>query len=442
MPGSSLRAILAAALVGAAGLAVSASGAREPATAAEAPPREVTWANRIAAIMQDNCQGCHRPGDIGPFPLLDHGDAARRAQKILRAVEARRMPPWKPVPGFGDFLDVRRLSDADVAAVRAWVKAGAPEGHRADAPAPRRFPEGWSLAEPDAVLAPAEAYEVPAGDRDLYRCFVIPTSFPEDRYLRAVEFVPGNRKIVHHILTYVDTRGEAEALDRADPGPGYTCFGGPGFVPTGMGVGGWAPGAPPQVNPDGVGLLLPSGARVVMQVHYHNQTGAPETDLSRIGLHWARARVDKRVRAIPVLNRGFVLPAEASRHTVRASFTLPPAWNLHAVAVSPHMHLLGREMTVTATYPDAKTRPLIKIDDWDFHWQGTYRYAEPVPLPGGTRIDVEAVYDNSSANRRNPTSPPRDVTWGENTTDEMCIAFVRVTVDAERLNHTPTYARR
>jgi hypothetical protein len=158
-----------------------------------------------------------------------------------------------------------------------------------------------------------------------------------------------------------------------------------------------------------------------------------------VGLRFARATVDKRVRVIPVLNRGFLIPAGAERHVVRASYTLPPTWHMHAIGISPHMHLLGREMRVTVTYPDGTSRPLIYIDDWDFHWQGSYTFRTPVPLPGGSRIDVEAVYDNSSRNRRNPTVPPRDVGWGQGTADEMCIAFVRTTVDSERLAHQPAY---
>jgi hypothetical protein len=245
---------------------------------------------------------------------------------------------------------------------------------------------------------------------------------------------------VHHLLTYIDTSGQAEALDRADAGPGYTCFGGPGFVGAREGLGGWAPGARPVAVPDGVGMLIPAGARLVLQVHYHNRTGDPVQELSRVGLRFARATVDKRLRVIPVLNQQFRIPAGEERWIVRASFTLPPIWRMHAIGVSPHMHLLGREMRLTATYPDGTSRSLIYIDDWDFHWQGSYTFREPVPLPGGTRIEVEAVYDNSPRNRRNPTIPPRDVGWGDATTDEMCIAFLRVTVDGERLGHQPAYA--
>jgi mono/diheme cytochrome c family protein len=398
------------------------------------PP--VTFNNQIVRLLQDNCQACHRPGDIGPFPLITYQDAHGQQDKILGVVESRKMPPWKPVPGFGDFVAPRRLSAQQIDIVRAWVESGAPEGDARDLPPPRQFPDMWTLGQPDAVLAPAESFEVPSGDRDLYRCFVIPTSFAEDRYLSAVEYLPGNRKVVHHVLTFLDTTGQAEALDRADPGPGYTCFGGAGFLPQGS-IGGWAPGSLPTVMREGVGMLLPAGARVVMQVHYHNQTGVTHEDRSRIALHFATKPVDKRYRSIPVWNRGLTIPAGAERHEVRASWTVPAAWNLHAIGVFPHMHLLGREMTVTATYPDGTTRPLIRIDDWDFHWQGGYDYVQPVPLPGGTRIDVVAIYDNSERNRRNPNKPPKEVSWGEGTSDEMCIAFIRVTVDAERLNYRP-----
>jgi mono/diheme cytochrome c family protein len=399
------------------------------------PANVVTWSETIAPIVQQHCQGCHHPGDIAPFPLVTYDDAYRQRQKIVRAVDRRKMPPWKPVAGFGEFLDTRGLSDSEIASIRDWVAAGAPEGTQQKAAPARSWPQTWTLGTPDVVLAP-DAYEVPSSDRDVYRCFVIPTDFPEDRYLSAVEFVPGNRAIVHHVLTYLDTTGASAALDAAEPGLGYTCFGGPGFLPTG-GLGGWAPGARPIVDPDGVGVLLPAGARVVMQVHYHNRRPGSESDRTQIGLHFAKGPVDKRVRWLQLMNRAFLIPAGAPHYEVRASYTIPPGRNLHAVGISPHMHLLGRSMKVTATYPDGSRQPLIYIDDWDFHWQGIYTFAKPVPLPGGTRIDLEAVYDNSAANRRNPTAPPREVRWGEETTDEMCIAFVRVTVDAEKLGFRP-----
>ena len=431
-----LGALVALALVSRLPSTSGQSAAPGPSTGNGSHAGSVTWSKDIVPIVQQHCQGCHRPGDIGPFSLASYDPAYRERQKILRAVERRKMPPWKPVPGFGEFRNVRRLDDRDIVLIRGWIAAGAPEGDPKDLPPPREWPTTWTLGPPDAVIAPESAYEVPSGDRDLYRCFVIPTSYPEDMYLSAVDFIPGNRQIVHHVLTYLDTSGTAAKLDEADPGLGYTCFGGPGFLPAG-GIGGWAPGARPERRPDGVGTLLPAGARVVMQVHYHNRRGVTESDRTQIGLYFSKKTVDKRVRAIPIANRVFTIPAGESRHEVRASYTIPLGRDLHAIGVAPHMHLLGREMKVTATYPDGTVTPLIYIDDWDFHWQGNYTFTKPVPLPGGTRIDVMAVFDNSAANRRNPSSPPRDVRWGEGTADEMCIAFVGVTVDAEQLGYRP-----
>jgi hypothetical protein len=175
--------------------------------------------------------------------------------------------------------------------------------------------------------------------------------------------------------------------------------------------------------------MVPRGARVVLQVHY-KPTGVEETDRTEVGLHFARSPVRKDALALPVINRSFTIPAGAEDYPVTASVTLPSWANLTMHAIAPHMHLLGRTMDVTATYPDGTERCLIRIEDWDFHWQGQYRYREPVPLPGGTRIDLVARYDNSEHNHHQPSFPPVDVSWGEKTTDEMCIAFLGITVDA------------
>jgi hypothetical protein len=400
------------------------------APAGESP----TFSDEVAPILQARCQACHRPGEHAPFSLLTYRDAFPRRDKIRDAVRARVMPPWKPVPGFGELAGPGRLSDADVATLVRWVEAGAPEGDPAKLPPARVFPEGWRLGPPDHVLEMAEPYTVAARAHDVYRCFLIPTNFPEDRWVTKVEYAPGDRKLVHHILSYLDTGSSAEALDRADPGPGYTCFGGPGFVPAG-GLSGWAPGAPPRVTEDGVGILLPKGATVVLQMHYNNGAVGSRTDRTRVALHFARGPIDKRQRSIAVFNRTFTIPAGERRHEVRGSWTARV--DMHADMISPHMHLLGREMKVTATYPDGTVRPLIHIDDWDFHWQGSYPFKQPVPLPAGTRVDMVAVFDNSAENRRQPSQPPRAVSWGEGTADEMAIVFVGVTLDAERIGWRP-----
>ena len=415
----------------AAALAVVSLSATAPAV--ESP----TFSDEVVRVFQSRCQTCHRPGEHAPFSLLTYRDAYERRDDIREAVRDRVMPPWKPVPGFGDFLEPRRLSDEERATLLRWIETGAPEGDPAKLSPPRQFPTGWALGSPDHVLEMAESYTVPAHASDVYRCFVIPTNFPEDRWVTKAEYAPGDRKLVHHILSYVDTSLAAERLDRADPGPGYTCFGGPGFQPAG-GLGGWAPGIQPRVLSDGVGMLLPKGANVVVQMHYNNESATSRSDRTRVGLHFAKGPIDKRQRSIPVLNRTFTIPPGERRYEVRASWTVPFGWDLHANSITPHMHLLGREMKVTATYPDGVVRPLIHIDDWDFNWQGSYTFATPIPLPRGTRIDMVAVFDNSAENTRQPSRPPRPVSWGEGTTDEMAIVFLGVTFDGEQIGWKPS----
>ena len=395
----------------------------------------VTFSDQIVRIFQQNCQTCHHAGGIAPFSLMTYQEAYPFRYAVADATRARKMPPWKPAPGFGEFQHVRRLADADIDSIARWVEAGAPEGDRAKLPPLQEFTSSWQANEPDVVIEPAESFTIRAGSPDIYRCFVIPTAFKEDRYVSVSEVLPGNREVVHHVITYVDRGQTAIERDRAEPGPGYTCFGGPGIPYFDLlSLGGWAPGAPPMQMPAGVGMLVPAGATIVMQVHYHNCcTGRDQTDRSKVGLHFAKGPVDKRARSIVAINRSFEIPAGAARHEVRASYTVPAHLSFQALNITPHMHLLGREIKATATFPDGTVRPLIHINDWDFKWQGNYAFDKPVSLPGGTVIDVQAFYDNSVDNPRQPNAPPKTVRWGENTTDEMCIVFLRVTVDQEHL---------
>ena len=226
------------------------------AQAAEPP----TFSDEVVRIVQERCQTCHRPGEHAPFSLTTYADVYKRRSDIRDVVQWRVMPPWKPVPGFGQFLESRRLSDEEVATIVSWIDAGAPEGDRAKLPPPRTFPTGWALGPPDHVLEMSAPYTVPARAGDVYRCFVVPTSFPEDRWVSKVDYAPSDRKVVHHVLAYIDTGSAAQALHRGAGGSGYPCFGGPGFLPAG-GLGGWAPGVGPREQPDGVAWLLPAGHR-------------------------------------------------------------------------------------------------------------------------------------------------------------------------------------
>lgn len=407
-------------------------GSTRMTTNAAAPAEPATFSNQVVRIFQENCQNCHHPGDIAPFSLMTYADAEPWSASIKAKTTTGAMPPWKPVEGCGEFANKRGLTEDEIAAISEWVDSGSPEGNPADMPESLVFDNGWKLGVPDVELKTVpNGYRVPASaSADIYRCFSIPTNFTADRFITAVEVSPSNRKIVHHVILYIDTTGISVSLDQQDPGPGYTSFGGPGFPTIGT-LGGWAPGAPPQVLRDGTGYLVPKGARIVAQVHY-KPNGMDEVDTTSIALRFARSPVFQDVIVLPVINQNFTIPANARDFPVTASFTLPPHVNVKLEYIAPHMHLLGREMQLTARnlVTDERTC-LIYIDNWDFHWQGSYKYNEPLAIPGATIVELTARYDNSELNHNQPTIPPVDVSWGEKTTDEMCIGFLGMTIDAE-----------
>lgn len=390
-------------------------------------PHELTYCRDIAPILYQNCAECHRPGEVAPFSLLTYQDAAKRAKWIAELVESRRMPPWKAEPGFGHFVGERRLSDRQVAMFQAWAEAGTPEGNHDDLPPAPEFPSGWRLGPPDLVVRMPEPFTVPGDGPDVFRVFVIPLDMPDDRMVAAVDFRPGNRRVAHHAIFFLDDTGRGRELDAADPGPGYSNFGGPGrgIRPSG-GLGGWAPGSVPQFLPDGIGLPLPKGSDVLLQMHYH-PSGKPETDQSEVAVYFVKKPVDKMAGGFPLAVFPLNIPPGEARFRVTSSITLPVDVTL--LGAAPHMHTLGREMKVTATRPDGQVEPIIWIRDWDWNWQGRYQYREPVRLPKGTRLDLEAFYDNTDDNPANPNSPPKWVRFGQQTSDEMCICFLQATTD-------------
>jgi mono/diheme cytochrome c family protein len=395
--------------------------------AAPAKTKQITFTKHIAPILWKNCAGCHRPGEVGPFSLLTYEDASKRADFLAEITASHRMPPWKPEPDFGKFRDERRLSDREIDLIAKWAAAGAPQGAAKDLPEPPKFPDGWQLGEPEMVLEMPESFTVPAGGRDIYRCFVIPIPAQKDRVVSGVEFRPGNRRVVHHAIMYLDANGMARKLDAVDDKEGFETFGGPGIVPTG-GLGGWAPGYVPRYLPDGMVRYLRKGSDLVLQVHYH-PSGKEETDRSMVGIHFSKQPIKKIVTGIAVLQTKLDIPPDNAHVEVTAESQELPV-NVHVLGVSPHMHNLGREIKVTALVPDrAKEIPLIWIKDWDFNWQGSYELAKPIELPKGSKIKVLSVYDNSTANPKNPNSPPKAVHWGEQTTDEMCLCGVQVFTD-------------
>jgi hypothetical protein len=385
----------------------------------------VTYNRDIAPIIHGQCMNCHRTGEVAPFPLTNHAEVAKRAGQIVRVTQSRFMPPWRAEPEFGHFLGERRLTDQQLAVIKQWAESGTPVGDPADLPPAPKFAEGWLLGEPDLIVKMPEPFELRADGRDEFRNFVIPLNVDQDRLVAAVEFRPGNRRIVHHAIFYLDSNGAARKRDEADPGPGYGSFGGPGINPTGA-IGGWAPGGTPRFLPDNMGRYLRKGSDLVLQIHYH-PSGKQESDQSTIGIHFVKSASNKAVAGIMVADRSLDIPAGAAEHRMTGQYTLPN--DVTMVGIVPHMHLLGRDMRAVAKLPDGTTVPLIWIKDWNFNWQDQYLFAEPLRFPKGTKLEVAAVYDNSADNELNPNSPPRRVRWGEQTTDEMFICFFLVNTD-------------
>lgn len=397
-------------------------GIGTPLRGADVASGAPTYGRDVEPILRARCRDCHRPDQVAPFPLLTYEQARKRAKDLASVAEDRRMPPWKPSPGFGPKLDHDpSLTLQEIRTLRAWADSGAARGAEVIEPAEVAATGGWKLGVPDLILEPAEAFEVPASGPDVHRCFVIPTALASGAFVSAVEFRPGNPRVVHHLMAFVETAGAARERDEAEPGPGYESYSGAGVEILGD-LGGWAPGNEAARLPEGVGRSLPRGADVILQVHYHPD-GRPERDRTRIGLHLSRGPVRQTLQWKGVASRAIRLEAGEADTKVKASWMVPV--DVEALAVAPHMHQLGRSMKVTAILPGGKAVDLIEILDWDPGWQGTYSFERPISLPRGTVVHTVSHFDNSP-HARNPNQPPRLVKWGHGSLEEMCVAYIAV----------------
>jgi mono/diheme cytochrome c family protein len=405
-------------------LALAVVFASQPsfAPAQDTAPR-VTFSETIAPILYEHCITCHRPGEIGPFPLISYDDAAKRGAKIRDVTASRYMPPWHPAHGFGSFVGERRLSDEQIAAIGAWVEQGMPRGDRARMPPLPPSNGGWQLGKPDLVLEMAAPFAVPAHAHDIYRNFVLPTGLKENKWVRAVELHSNARSAAHHALFGYVKQGSFAARDGADGQPGFGGSMAVGFVPgqDGGSLGGWAVGGRGLALPDGLALPLPAGSDFLLQMHFHSM-GEAARERAQVGLYFAdgpppRPLASLHLPALFGFGAGIDIPAGESSYVMRDSFTLPGDVLAHAAWA--HAHYLGKELKLEATLPDGSKAPLLWIPDWDFNWQEFYSYQQPVRLPKGTRVDAMIRYDNSAGNRRNPHDPPEEVRWGLHSTDEM-----------------------
>jgi hypothetical protein len=372
--------------------------------------------------------------------LNNYDDAVTWASDTRGTIINGTMPPWKPVAGYGEFRDNTSLTADEKQTILDWISNGTPEGDPSNLPDPVVYASDWPLGDPDLTLTVPQSF-TPAVGGDVYRCFVLPdTGLTNDKYFSAIDVLPGNRQIVHHVILFADTTGTAAKLDGQDGSPGYSCFGGPGIpvnttnilqaLDSLSGLGGWAPGTRAHFLPDGIGTLLPGGARVVMQVHYH-PNGVTGPDQSQIGLYFMQSQIQKRLYHIPVVNMDFKVAPNTVQDVTAVFPPIPLPLSAKAINIFPHMHLLGRKIKADLIDISGNVTPMIYEDNWDFNWQGAYTYTNAVPIPNYSKVRVTCTFDNTAANPKNPNDPLVTVGWGERTTDEMCLAFVGVTLDVD-----------
>lgn len=391
-------------------IAVSGAGALLSillaAPARAAPP---TFFHDVLPILQDRCQECHRPGEMAPMAFFTYDQTRPWAKAIREQVLSHKMPPWPADPCCGHFSNDRSLRPGEIEVLSHWADAGAPRGDLKDAPPQKIWPQGWNLPSHDLELSMSEPFPVPASGSVEYQYFPIPTGFKEDRWVQGVEVRPGDRRVVHHIVVYI-----------REPGSTWT------HGPTKNDIlSVYAPGSTPDVWPEGMAKLIPAGADLVMEIHY-TPAGTPISDRTRIGLRFAPGKPAKRVLTLQLNNDHFSIPAGDRHYEITAWGSIPNDALL--LSLFPHMHLRGKSFTY-ALVDGKSVQTLLNIPKYDFYWQLSYRLETPLPLKKGTRIQCWAVYDNSPNNPRNP-DPSVDVTYGQQSWEEMMVGFFDVAVDA------------
>ncbi|MGH9349628.1 MAG: tetratricopeptide repeat protein, partial [Vicinamibacterales bacterium] len=444
--------------------------------AAAPPPAEPTFARDIAPIVYTQCATCHRPGEAGPFSLLTYADVRKRARQIAEVTGSRYMPPWMPEPGHGDFVGERRLTAAQIATIQRWVERGAPEGDARDLPAPPSFPHGWQLGTPDLTVEMPAPVAVPAEGLDQFRTVIVPVAIDGPKYVRAVEFRPGNARAVHHAMVRLVRAADggpwtpdgeprsaeggkriAESKERlaesgsripesgvriADRGA-RTADGGSRIADRGYRVIeseamlsteedivspdghviGWAPGYSPTVAPEGLAWRLEPGTALAIELHLQ-ATGKVERVQATVGLFFTADAPARQPFGLQLGSYTIDIPPGAREYQVEDHYELPVDVDLYAIY--PHAHYLGKELRAFATLPDGTERSLVWIRDWDFNWQNAYRYRTPPRLPRGTILRMRYTYDNSAENPRNPSRPPVRVRYGGRSVDEMGNLWMQV----------------
>ncbi len=431
------------------------TGASLPSTTSSVP----TFSHDVAPILYGHCVSCHHAGDIAPMSLLTYKEVRPWAAAIRQAVLTRKMPPWKADPHFGKWSNDPRLSSEEVAVLSAWVEGGEPEGNIKNLPSAPTFIDGWKIGKSDAVISIPE-HKLESAGPDEYTYVTVPTHFTEDRWIVAAELRPGNRRVVHHAHVFVVDEVAKKAaqapaaktvaaayaaslwikegtlehirLDAPVINDGCSVDDNgllPGEHQSDLSdlISSYLPGRSPDIFPEGTARKIPAGASVNFQIHYSHTTGKPESDITSVGLVFAKEPPKKISRRTDISNEMFLVPAGASQHAVTECHTFDH--DILVTSMTPHMHLRGKSMRIVADFPNGTKETLLWVPAYDFNWQFTYRTAEPILLPKGTRLEVLAQFDNSPANPVNP-NPKRPLRWGAASEDEMMGGWIEY-VDAD-----------
>jgi len=461
---SASRFFAGAVFVGAVVLLVAAGATRQSSlqAASTVAPDSVTFATDVAPILYKNCVSCHRPGGIGPFSMLNFDTVTGRVKDIKDVLSEGKMPPWHAVAPQGTFSNERRLSDAERRTILHWIAEGAPRGDTTRMPAVPSFPDGWEIGQPDAVFAMPEQFHVPARGTVEYMYFEVPTNFTEDKWVQAVEIMPGERDVVHHVIVYArtpDARPNATAPNAA-AAPSGTPAGSPSAAraaprkpvlvfdstqkiddvprqdtlhapPRRLGsfIAGTAVGTNALIFPEGTALRVPAGAILTFQMHY-TAKGHDRMDRTSIGFRFAKQRPAEQIFSTAFFNAQFEIPPGAKDVMVPASVAFNEPVRVYGLL--PHTHLRGRRWQYTLMKPDGSSEVILDVPKYDFNWQTYYLYAKPLEIPAGARIVARAWYDNSEDNPDNP-DPSTRVRWGDQTWEEMQFTGLLYSVNSQRL---------
>ena len=398
---------------------------------------ETTWAKttwkEVQPILERRCVQCHQKGEVAPMAFTSYAETRPFAKAIRQAVARQSMPPWHAAPGAHSFRNDRSLTAAETATLAAWVDAGAPRGSAPDSPAPASGPRRWKLGQPDRVVQ-VPGFAVPASGQLPYSFHIIPLNLKEDTWLRAAEFRIDQRQVVHHINAFIRPPGSSylagvpvNEVFTPTPAQRSKRHAHERVFDRRQLVLGYEPGYEPMPWLEDGAKLIPAGSDLVFEMHY-NPGGAPAVDRSEFALYFAPAAPRHRVVAIDTLrDLDFVIPPHANGFVSQAAMTLARPARL--LSVQPHMHVRGKQMNVRIVYPDGRAETVLAVPKYDFNWQTTYVLAKPLDLPKGTRLESTAGFDNSVNNRFNP-DPAASVRWGDQTTEEMHIAFLELVIEA------------